>query len=64
MKRKKIKMIAIVLLYAVSVIMSWGGMIYATYNPDFFRPIGVVIALIGYGLLFGTTCLYENADTE
>ncbi len=41
-----------------------GGMIYATNEPDCFRPIGVVIAPLGYGVFFGTVCLYENTDNE
>lgn len=64
MKHKKFIKITIVLLYTISIFMSWGGMIYATNEPDCFRPIGVVIALLGYGVFFGTVCLYENTDSE
>lgn len=45
MKHKKFIKIAIVLLFAVSIFMSWGR---AANEPDCFRPIGVMAALLGY----------------
>ena len=63
MKRDVFNKICTVTIFAVSIILSWGGMIYATNDPDHFKVIGVIVSLIGYGIFFWAVLRYEN-DTE
>lgn len=63
MKQKTFHKICTVIIFAVSIILSWGGMIYATNDPDQFKVIGVIVSLIGYGIFFWAVLRYEN-DTE
>jgi len=63
MKRSIFHKICTVIIYAVSIVLSWGGMIYASNDPDQFKVIGIFISFIGYGLFFWVVLRYEN-DTE
>ena len=48
------------ILFAASVLLSWGGMIYATNPPDQFRITGVIVSFVGYALFFWTVLRYEK----
>ena len=63
MKRDIFNKILTAIIFVVSIILSWGGMIYATTDPDHFKVIGVIVSLIGYGIFFWAVLRYEN-DTE
>ena len=63
MKRDIFNKILTAIIFVVSIILSWGGMIYATNDPDHFKVIGVIVSLIGYGIFFWAVLRYEN-DTE
>ena len=60
-KRKRI--IVNILVFTVSVILAWGGLIYATSNPDQFRLIGIIVSFVGYGIFFWAVVRYEK-DAE
>ena len=51
------------IIFAVSIILAWGGLIYATNDPEQFRVIGVLVSFVGYGIFFWAVLRYEN-DTE
>lgn len=63
MKRDVFDKILTAIIFAVSIILSWGGLIYATNDPENFRFIGVVVSFVGYGIFFWAVLRYEN-DTE
>ena len=63
MKRDIFNKILTAIIFAVSIILSWGGMIYATNDHDQFKVTGVIVSLIGYGIFFWAVLRYEN-DTE
>ena len=63
MKRDVFRKICTAIIFAVSIILSWGGMIYATNDHDQFKVTGVIVSLIGYGIFFWAVLRYEN-DTE
>ena len=50
-------------IFTLSIILSWGGMIYATNDPDQFKVVGILASFIGYGMFFWAVLRYEN-DTE
>lgn len=58
------QMIANMVIFTVSVILAWGGLIYATNDPCQFRVIGLILALIGYGIFFWAVIRYENDSEE
>lgn len=60
-KRKRI--IVNILVFTVSVILAWGGLIYATNDPNQFRLIGVIVSFAGYGVFFWTALRFER-DSE
>ena len=64
MKRDIFNKILTAIIFVVSVILSWGGMIYATNNPDQFKVIGVIVSLIGYGIFFWAILRYEKDFEE
>lgn len=37
-------------LFVMSVILSWSGIIYSTNDPSCFKASGIIISLIGYGM--------------
>lgn len=51
-----------VVLFAVSILLSWGGMIYAADDPNHFRLIGLIVSLIGYGLFFWAIIRFESSE--
>lgn len=53
-----------VILFTVSILLSWGGMLYAVDDPNHFRFIGVIISLIGYGLFFWAVIRYESEENS
>lgn len=57
-KRKRI--IVNILVFTVSVILAWGGMIYATNDPDQFRLIGIIVSFVGYGIFFWAVLRFER----
>jgi len=63
MKQETFHKICTAIIFAVSIILSWGGMIYATNDHDQFKVTGVIVSLIGYGIFFWAVLRYEN-DTE
>ena len=63
MKRDVFRKICTAIIFAVSIILSWGGMIYATNDHDQFKVTCVIVSLIGYGIFFWAVLRYEN-DTE
>lgn len=52
MKRDIWNKIFTVILFAAGIFLSWGGMLYATNDPDQFKVIGIIISLAGYGIFF------------
>ena len=46
MKRRVLYKICNIILFAVSILLAWGGMIYATKNPDQVRIIGLLISFL------------------
>ena len=63
MKRDIFNKILTAIIFAVSIILAWGGMIYATNDPDQFKVIGILVSFVGYGMFFWAVLRYEN-DTE
>ena len=63
MKRDVFRKICTAIIFAVSIILAWGGMIYATNDPDQFKVTGIFVSFIGYGMFFWAVLRYEN-DTE
>ena len=64
MKRDIWNKICTAILFAVSIILSWGGLIYATNDPDHFRMIGVLVSFVGYGIFFWSVLRYEKDSEE
>ena len=64
MKRDVFDKILTAIIFVVSIILSWGGMIYATNDPDHFKVIGVIVSLIGYGIFFWAILRYEKDFEE
>lgn len=60
MKCQKIKKIYILVMFTLSIILSWGGILYAVDDPKCFRIIGVIVSFIGYGIFFGAISIYEK----
>ena len=58
-----LRKICTAVIFMPSIILSWGGMIYATNDPDQFKVIGILVSFIGYGMFFWAVLRYEN-DTE
>ena len=58
-----LRKICTAVIFMLSIILSWGGMIYATNDPDQFKVIGILVSFIGYGMFFWAVLRYEN-DTE
>lgn len=47
-------------MFAVGTILSWGGILYGTSDPNELKAIGVVVMLIGYGVfLWGAVIAYD-----
>ena len=63
MKQDVFHKICTVIIFAVSIILSWGGLIYATSDPENFRIIGVLVSFVGYGIFFWAVLRYEK-DSE
>ena len=61
-KRKRI--IVNILVFTVSVILAWGGLIYATNDPDQFRLIGIIVSFVGYDIFFWAVLRYEDDTKE
>ena len=51
-------------MFIVGTILAWGGMLYATQDTMNFRPVGILISLIGYGAFFGAAIVYESTDDK
>jgi len=64
MKRDVFDKILTAIIFVVSIILSWGGMIYATNDPDHFRMIGVLVSFFGYGIFFWSVLRYEKDSEE
>lgn len=62
MKRDVFHKILTAIIFAVSIVLSWGGMIYATNDPNQFKIIGVILSFIGYGLFFWVVIRNETAN--
>ncbi|MBQ9843460.1 MAG: hypothetical protein IJO31_04840 [Oscillospiraceae bacterium] len=61
--RKRKQMIANIVIFTISVVLAWGGLIYATNDPEQFRIIGVLVSFVGYGIFFWAVVRYEK-DAE
>lgn len=48
------------LIFALSIIMAWGGLLYAINDPNRFRLIGVIVSFAGYGVFFWTALRFER----
>lgn len=59
-QRKRKQIIANIVIFTISVILAWGGMIYATNDPGQFRIIGILISFVGYGIFFLAVLRYEK----
>ncbi len=64
MKRDIFNKICTAIIFTVSIILSWGGMIYATNDPDYFMVICIVASLIGYGIFFWAVLRYEKISKD
>lgn len=64
MKRIILDKICTVILFAAGFVLSWGGVLYAAKNPEHFKPIGVLIAFVGYGIYLWAVLRYENEAEE
>ena len=49
-----------VIIFTVAIVLSWGGLLYATNDPNHFRIIGVIASFVGYVLFFWGVIRYEN----
>ena len=36
-----------VIIFTVAIVLSWGGLLYATNDPNHFRIIGVIASFVG-----------------
>lgn len=63
MKRDIFNKILTAIIFVVSIILTWSGMIYATNAPDQFKVISILVSFIGYGMFFRAVLRYES-DTE
>lgn len=61
--RKRKQVIANIVIITISVVLAWGGMIYATDDPNQFRLIGILVSFVGYGIFFWAVVRYEK-DAE
>jgi len=64
MKRDIFNKILTAIIFVVSIILSWGGMIYAINDPDQFKVIGILVSFVGYGILFWAVLRYENTPED
>lgn len=64
MKHTILGKICTVIIFAVSIILSWGGMIYAINDPDQFKVIGILVTFVGYGILLWAVLRYENTPED
>ena len=53
-----------VIIFTFAIVLSWGGLLYATNDPNCFRIIGVIASFVGYGLFFWVVIRYETAHKE
>ena len=60
MKNRTFKKFISVILFSLSVPLSWGGMLCAAPGSGGFHPAGILIALAGYGVVFWAASLYES----
>ena len=60
MQQAVIYKICTAIIFMVGVILSWGGIIYATNDLEHFKVIGVIVSLIGYGIFFWAVLRFEN----
>lgn len=49
-----------VIMFTVAIVLSWGGILYSTNDPNCFRIIGIVASVVGYGLLFWGVIRYDS----
>lgn len=60
MKNRILNKIFIAILYAASIFLLWGGLFYATNDPQHFQSKGIIMALIGLGLFFWCILFYDK----
>jgi len=60
MRDRKFKKLAAVMLLLIAILLSWGGMIYATANAYEIRPVGILAAILGYCIVPGAVYLLER----
>lgn len=60
MKKNSKATILSVIIFTIAIVLSWGGLLYATNDPNHFRIIGVIASFVGYGLFFWGVIRYEN----
>lgn len=52
MRSEKSKKIRNIIAFTISIVLSWGGILYFTNSSADFKFIGIIVSLIGYGLFF------------
>jgi len=62
MRWQKYKKFGLVLMFAISIIFSWGGILYAVDDPNDFKIIGIIVSFVGYSIFFGAVCIYEGQE--
>ena len=60
MRYRNLKKLAAVVLLLIAILLSWGGMIYATTNSCEIRPVGIFAAILGYCIAPGAVYLLET----
>jgi len=64
MKQDTFHKICTAVIFTLSIILSWGGIIYATNDPNQFRSIGILVSFVGYGIFFWAILRYEKESDD
>ena len=51
-------------IFTLSIILSWGGIIYATNDPNQFKLIVILVSFVGYGIFFWAILRYEKESDD
>lgn len=54
------KKLRIAILFSTSVLLSWGGILYAINDPNHLKISGFIVSFLGYILFFITIIIFEN----
>jgi zinc transporter ZupT len=50
----------ITILFCISILLSWGGILYAINDPNHLKISGLIVSFLGYILFFITIIIFEN----